>query len=484
VTNTSGQIVCRINADASTANDDPSCAPFNPFGRDRFSDAAKAYVTPAGFQSTAIRENVVAANTQGDLFDLPAGAVQLAGGLEWRSQKLDGNADPLSQAVDFYTLNGQALGGKIDVTEGYLETNVPILKDLPFARAVELNGAGRRTHYSFKNDTAGDHSLSVTTWKAGLSWEVIPEVRFRATKSRDIRAPNLFELFGPITSGGGGIADPAKGGAQGNPQQLAGSNSLLVPEVADTWTAGVVFRPGGFLEGLQLSTDYYDIEIDKAIANPGGQTIVDRCFAGATEFCGLITRDASGNLVQIRNILLNLQKQITKGIDIEAAYRVEMGSAGNLDLRLLGTIVNDLITTDSAGSKQRAGVTGWRAGTIAGMPDWSADLLTTWSRGPLSLTMHNKYIPSGLYNGDLIGPSQSGYDILKTNSANTNEVSSAFYTDLSGQWQFNDSLVAFAAVNNVFDKDPPTAPSVAGNGNFILFDPIGRSYKIGMRAKF
>jgi outer membrane receptor protein involved in Fe transport len=484
VTNSSGQIVCRINADASTANDDPNCAPFNPFGRNRFSDAAKAYVTPGGFQSTAIRENVLAANTQGDLFDLPAGAVQLAGGVERRTQKLDGNADPLSQTVDFYTLNGQALGGKIEVTEGYLETNIPILKDLPGARALELNGAGRRTHYKFTSPSSGDNSLSVTTWKAGLSWEVIPEVRFRATKSRDIRAPNLFELFGPVTSGGGGIIDRAKGGVQLNPQQLSGSNPLLVPEVADTWTAGVVFRPGGFLEGLQVSADYYDIEIDKAIGTLGGQTVLDRCFLGATEFCQYVTRDGSGNLVQIRNVLLNVNKQITKGIDVEAAYRFDMASAGNLDLRLLGTIVNDLITVDSAGPTQRAGMTGWRAGTQAGMPDWSADLLTTWSRGPLSLTMHNKYIPDGLYNNALIGPEQAGYSITLTNSANTNKVSSAFYTDLSGQWQINDALVAFAAVNNAFDKDPPTAPSIAGNGNFILFDPIGRSYKVGMRAKF
>ncbi len=131
-------------------------------------------------------------------------------------------------------------------------------------------------------------------------------------------------------------------------------------------------------------------------------------------------------------------------------------------------------------------MTGWRAGTIAGMPDWTGDLLTTWSRGPISLTMHNKYIPSGQYNNDLLGPTDPGYKIDASNSANVNVVDSAFYTDLSGQYQIkgDDSLVLFAGINNVFDKDPPTAPSVAGNGNFILFDPIGRSYRLGLRAKF
>jgi outer membrane receptor protein involved in Fe transport len=479
-----GQVVCRINADAITTNDDPACAPFNPFGRDRFSDAAKAYVTPSGYQSTAIRENVAAANTQGSLFSLPAGDVQLAGGVEWRSQKLEGNADPLSQKLDFYTLNGQALGGKIAVTEGYLETNIPVLKDLPGAKLVELNGAGRRTHYSF-TAPGGDHTVSVTTWKVGGTWEIIPELRFRGTKSRDIRAPNLFELFGPVTSGGGGIIDRLNG-QQLNPQQLSGSNPGLVPEVADTVTAGIVFRPSGFLEGLQLSVDYYDIEIDKAIGNLGGQTLVDRCVAGATEFCQYVIRDPGNNqIVQIRNVLLNVNKQITKGYDVEARYRFSMGGAGNVDVGLLGTIVNDLITVDSAGPTQRAGMTGWRAGTVAGMQDWSADLMTTWSRGPLSLTMHNKYIPDGIYNNSLIGPDQAGYAITLSNSANTNHVSSSFYTDLSGQWKIkDDDLVLFAAVNNVFDREPPTAPSVAGNGNFILFDPIGREYRVGMRARF
>jgi len=485
VTNGSGQIVCRINADASTANDDPACAPFNPFGRNRFSPEALAYVTPHGFQTTAIRENVLAANVQGDLFTLPAGAVQLAGGAEWRKQKLEGDADPISQATDFYSLNGQSLAGQIEVSEGYLETNIPLLSELPFARALELNGAARRTHYSFSNPSTPDNSLSVTTWKAGTTWEVIPQVRLRATRSRDIRAPNLSELFGPLTTGGGGVIDPATG-RQLNPQQISGSNPALTPETADTWTAGIVLRPSGFLEGLQLAVDYYDIQVDNAIGTLGGQTVANRCFQGAIEFCPLVDRDpVSGEIVRIRNVLLNVNSVITRGVDVEAQYRFTMGSAGTLDLRLLGTIVNDLITVDSAGETQRAGMTGWRAGTQPGMPDWSADLLTTWSRDRLSLTMHNKYIPSGQYNNSLVGPNEPGWSVTLLNGANLNEVDSGFYTDLSGQFQLkDDDLVLFAAVNNVFDKEPPLAPSVAGNGNFILFDPIGRSYRLGLRARF
>lgn len=478
-----GEIACAINVDPNPANDDPACAPFNPFGRNRFSPQARTYVTPPGFQTTSITEHVAAANTQGNLFELPAGQVQLAGGVEWRSQKLTGDADELSKNVDFYNLNGQALAGKIEVIEGYLETNIPLLRDLPLVKLAELNGAVRHTNYSQSNATS-DNSLSVTTWKVGATWEFNPAVRLRATASRDIRAPNLAELFGPVTTGGGGIIDPASG-QQIIPQVLGGSNPDLIPEEASSWTAGIVLRPGGFMEGFQLSVDYYDIQIDQSIGTLGAQTVINRCWEGATEFCPLVTRDpATNTITQVRNVLLNVDQVITRGLDIEAQYRFNLGGAGNLDLRLLGSIINDLITVDSVGPTERAGMTGNRAGTQAGMPDWSADLLTTWSRGPLSITLRNKYIPSGMYNNALIGPDDPNWSITLPNSANINVVDSAFYTDLSAQYRINDNLTVFGAINNVFDVTPPLGPSGAGNGNFILFDPIGQAWRVGLRARF
>ncbi len=485
VANAQGQVVCRINADATAANDDAACSPFNPFGRNRFSPLALAYVTPHGFQTTKIEEHIVAANTQGEVLQLPAGALQVAGGAEWRKQTLDGDADAFSKATDFYTLNGQALSGEIEVTEGYVEANAPLLKDLPIVQSLDLNAAARRTHYKRDSAATADSSLSVTTWKVGATWDVIPQVRLRATRSRDIRAPNLSELFGPLTTGGGGLIDP-RTSRQLNPQQISGSNPALTPETADSWTAGIVLRPGSFLDGLQVSVDYYDIQVDDAIGTLGAQTVANRCNQGATEFCPLIDRDPiTGDITRVRNVLLNVNSVITKGIDIEAQYRFGLASAGNLDLRLLATIVNDLVTVDSVGQTQRAGMTGWRAGTQAGMPDYSLDLLSTWSHDRLSFSLHNKYIPSGQYNNSLVGPNEAGYSLTLATSANLNRVASGFYTDLSGQIKLrDDSLVVFAAVNNVFDRTPPVAPSVAGNGNFILFDPIGRAFRAGLRARF
>ncbi|MET0292257.1 MAG: TonB-dependent receptor [Steroidobacteraceae bacterium] len=385
VRNGANQVVCRINADAVTTNDDPACVAFNPFGRDRFSPEAKAYVTPTGWQTTDVKQHVVAANVQGELFQGWAGPIALAGGGEWRSDDLVGDADPISQANGYFVLNGQRLAGKIEVAEGYLETNVPLLRDVPLVQALELNGAVRRTHYDRTSPGLASSSLAVTTWKLGLNWEVNDWMRLRTTRSRDIRAPNLSELYGPQTVGGGALIDP-RTGRQLNPQSVSGSNSALVPETANTWTAGVVFRPSGFLQGLQLSVDYYDIEVGGAIGTLGAQTVALRCEQGATEFCPLVDRDpVSGDITRVRNLLLNVNSVITRGFDIEAAYRLELGAAGRLDFRALGTIVNDLLTVDSAGPVQRAGMTGWRAGTVAGMPDWTADLLSTWTLNRLSL---------------------------------------------------------------------------------------------------
>jgi iron complex outermembrane recepter protein len=487
-----GAIVCAINNDANPANDDPACAPFNAFGRNRFSPEAEAYVAPPGFQTTSIKEHVVAANVQADPFSTWAGPVSLAGGAELRRDKIAGDADPISQVNGFFVLNGQRLAGEIDVTEGYLETVVPLADELPFARSLELNAAVRRTHYSRSSPDRADSSLDVTTWKVGSVWSPVDTLRFRATRSRDVRAPNLAELFGPQLTATSSLTDPATGGRQSNPALVSGSNPSLVPEVADTWTAGLVFQPGAMALGtVQMSLDYYEIEVDKAIGTLGAQTIVTRCFQGAAEFCPLIDRDPQSNeVIRIRDLLLNVNGLATSGFDFEAAYRTELGDRfGSLDVRALVTYVEDLITLDSAGATDRAGQTGWRAATQPGVPEWLADTSITWRMSRSALTLHTRYVPAGTYHAAFVGPTDPGFAIALPNSSNINRVEDAFYTDLSGQLRLQGTagaseLTLFAGLSNVFDVEPPLAPSGSGNGNFILFDPSGRSWRLGVRASF
>jgi outer membrane receptor protein involved in Fe transport len=491
VRNGAGQIVCRVNADAVTTNDDPACVPLNPFGN-QISPAAVDYITDQSSQHTRTTENTLAANLQGELFSMWAGALSVAIGAEYRDDKISGSADPISllpPAGGFFTNNAQNLAAKIKTTEGYLETGVPLARDLPFAKNLDLNGAIRRTNYD--RDGAGtSSSVDATTYKYGLVWQPLEWLRLRGTKSRDIRAPNVSELFGPVTSGFGILNDPQRGGAQTNPNVQSGSNAALLPEVADTKTGGIVFTPvaDNWLGRIQASFDYYTIDIDQAIGTLGAQTIATRCFQGAAEFCALITRDANQVITNIVDVQQNVNKLNTSGIDAEISYRQPSERYGDFTFRLLDTRVFHLVTVDSAGPLDRAGQTGLRGGTLPGIPKNTVDLLIDWDQGPLNLSVHGRHIPTGIYNAAFIGPEQQGYSITLPNSSNTNAMPSRTYVDLVGQYSFSlgggdHNLQVFAGVNNLTNAENPRFPGANGSGNNVLFDPVGRTYKLGFRFK-
>ena len=481
----SGQIVCRINADANPNNDDPNCAPLNPFGN-QVSAAARAYVTANSFQHNVTRENVVAANLHGDLFSTWAGPVGAATGVEYRADKIDGTTDPISQGLGFYAGNGSNLSGRLNVSEAYFEGEAPLAKDITLLKSVELNGAIRETHYD-RNGLGQSSGVNATTWKLGLVWDLTDQFRLRGTRSRDIRAPNISELFGPTTTGFGILNDPARNGLQTNPVVRSGSNPKLVNEIADTWSGGIVWRPSGALDWMQLSVDYYDISVAEAIGTLGAQTIATRCYQGATEFCGLITRDANGVITQIVDVQQNVNKLITRGVDTEIDMHHQFDKIGNIDYRILFTYYSDLITQDSAGPVNRAGQTGLRAGTIPGVPRYILDTLLNWGAGPTSVSLHTRFIPEGIYNVAFVGPDQPGYSLANPASSNTNHVKSALYLDLIGHYHLHEfskgSLEVFGGVNNLLDTDPPRVPGANGSGNNVYFSPIGRNYTVGVRYR-
>jgi outer membrane receptor protein involved in Fe transport len=276
---------------------------------------------------------------------------------------------------------------------------------------------------------------------------------------------------------------------QTNPVTISGSNPNLVPEVADTWTAGFVVRPSvdNFLGRAQLSVDYFDISIKDAIGTLGAQTIATRCFQGATEFCGLITRDANGVITQIVDVQQNVNQLITRGTDLELEFRQPLGAFGKLDSRILGTYYSDLITIDSGGPVNRAGQTGLRAGTIPGIPRYTLDWMLNWGLQAYSLDLHARFIPAGIYNAAFLGPDQPNYTLTNPASTNTNDVKSALYLDLVGHYQIvqneRSNLEVYAGINNLTNVDPPRRPGANGTGNNVLFDPIGRTWVIGLRFK-
>jgi len=478
VRNSSGQIVCRINQVTVT---DPTCAPINLFGEGRFSDAAKSYVTGRGFQQTDNDQHHLAANLNGSLFDLPAGPLSVAIGAEYRRESISGTADAVSQQNGWFALNGSAVApAHVNVKEVYGEAELPILKESALGYALNLNGAIRRTDYS----TSG----AVTTWKFGGVYQPIPAIRFRATKSRDIRAPNLFELNGPLVKTTIGATDPRPGiGGQINPIVLTGSNKNLTPEKADSLTAGVVLAPtGGFARRLRLSVDYYDIKVKNVIGPLGAQGVINACFVqNNAANCALITLDSNNKIDTVRDLNQNSARLRTKGFDLELQYRQPLGQLGDLTFQGLANITQQLTTADGF---DRAGQTGHRSGTIPGVPDYTVDGLLTWAKDGFSITTHAHYIPHGIFWVNFTDPTQKGYVNTASSAVNNNQVPGRIYFDLATTYKIptsgGRSMEIFAAVNNLLDRDPPGIPDQTVGTNQILFDPVGRTFKIGARIHF
>ncbi len=474
--------VCRSTlSDASNG-----CQPLNPFGVGNMSQAALKYAFGTGIASFRYRQHVLAANVRGEPFSTWAGPVSLATGVEYRRDTALGTTDAISAAGGFFTNNAAPIDGKIEVVEGYAETVVPLAEHLPFADTLELNGAVRQTHYSRSNAANATTSVDATTWKIGGVWAPVEPVRFRVTRSRDIRAPNMVELFSGLGAGLTFIQDSVTSQAY-NVRTLTGGNPSLAPEKADTLTAGVVLTPPReWLGNLRFSVDYYDIDLDGAIAQLGGQLIVDRCIAGSAEYCGLVTRDGAGGLLTaIENRNLNLDAIKAKGFDFDLDYTVDLASAGSLNFRALATHVIDLTTIDSTGMvTDRAGQNGAPASQLSGMPNWTVDLTLTYENGPVTFMIQTHSLTGGAYNVQQIGPEDEGYSVDLSNSISDNYVEGRTYVNLAGSYDLTDAVQLFGSVTNLFDASPPVAPSSVGSYNPVLYDPVGRRYNIGVRATF
>jgi len=451
------------------------CEPLNIFGNGSPSRAAIDYVTGTAIQQTELTQHVAALTVQGDVAELWAGPLSIASGVEYRKDMAEGLADPVSTALDFYTSPGAPIDGEVEVWEGFLEAALPVFD------GAELNGAVRLTDYS----TSG----TVTTWKMGADWEPVEWLRLRATRSRDIRAPNVFELFGPPQSSFQSILDPQTG-AQVLSSVLLGGNPDLMPEKADTWTAGVVIQPQIGPGTFRASLDYYDISLDGAVSTLGAQVIVDRCEQGAAELCGFVTRAAAATITQVRDFNLNLNTLITRGWDAEASYSLPLAGSGNLTFRALATIVDDLITVDSSGtSVDRANMNGSAVSQPSGLPRYIVNSYLTYASDLFDAQLQVRHISGGSYNTSLVGPGDEGYDPLLASSINDNRIGAWTYVNLNASYDVwtdgERGIEIYGAIANLFDKDPPVdAPSSFGPTNNVLYDVVGRTYRMGLRFRY
>lgn len=463
----SGNIVCRPGAAGSP---DAGCVPFNIFGQNSPSDQAVDYVRKIMTNDVTTKQQVAAINVAGDAFDLWAGPVSVAFGAEYRKEKVHSTVNADSQARRFDYGNYQAISGNYDTKELYFETVVPLARETAFAKSLELNGAIRLTDYS----TSG----TVTTWKIGGSYEPFADLRFRVTQSRDIRAPNLNELFAGAVVGRGLVVDPVLGTSY-QVNSIVSGNLDLDPERADTFTGGMVYQPE-WLPGFRASVDYYNIKIKDVITQLTAQNIVDQCEDGDLDLCALIIRNAGGTITEVRGQSLNFNSLKTEGVDVELSYALPQDTLipGSVTLRALGTYVDKLVLT---------GVTGPIDRVRQLVPKWTWNASVHYSYGRFGAMAQLRYLGSTLFDSTLVGPDDPDYDPANSDSLNLNRRSPVAYVNLSAQYDIvqdgDRSLQLFGVVNNVFDKDPPPMGGYNPVGG-VLYDLIGRAYRVGLRFKF
>lgn len=474
------QIVCR----STLANPTNGCVPINLFGTGKSTPAALAYIYGTSLQNITIKQDVAAVSLRGEPFSTWAGPVSVALGGEWRRESYAATTTALDQTNAFFLGNFRPSNGHYDVKEGYFETVVPLLKDIPFFREVDFNGAVRYTDYSL--------SGGVTSWKLGLTWDVDNQLRFRGTRSRDIRAPNLAELFQAGNNLNQTINDPALNKSY-SVQQFASGNPNLVPEKADTTTVGVVYRPN-WLPGFGLSVDYFDIKIDKAIYSNTAQAVINLCQGGDALQCSFITRNAAtapinpGQITLVKLLPLNIGGEATRGVDFEASYHRNLSDivsnwGGSLNLRMVGTYVAHRTVTIGGVTTEYAGQNANFDQNSQAVPSWRWLASATYDSDHVTVNLTERFIGAGKLNASWV----QGVDI------DNNHVPAVFYTDLSLGFkipEFGKGAQVYFAVQNLFDRDPPVAPIYGATGflstgtNGYLYDVIGRQFRAGVRLKF
>lgn len=473
------EIVCR-----STLTDpNNGCHPLNIFGYGVASPEAIAYVNVKpgqNYQRQKLDQTVLAASMQGTLgFGLPAGDIAVAFGAERRTEEGRITSDLGAAARAYSVANFPSFYGKYNVKEAFVEAEIPLLRD-SFIQSLSLNTAGRVTDYS----TSG----RVETWKVGLTSDLNSDIRVRGTISRDIRAPNLNELFSSGLSTLGSAVDP---NTNQNVQifTFASGNPNLTPEIAKTYSAGIVFRPS-WLPRFNVSLDYYSINLEDAISSISAAEVLRRCNEGQTMFCSQLIFDGANvpqpgggtapALSQINTFPQNIASYKTDGIDFQMDYRMPL-AAGDLSLRLVGNYVLNLSQDQLGTVYNGAGAVGGD-NPIGGFPRARFTTSATYSTDAFSFTAQTRFI----------GAAKLVYD-WGPKDVDDNKVPAIAYVDLRGSYQLTEGVQLFATIDNLLNQDPPNVAVTPLRGQSAyyfsavrgeIYDTIGRSYRLGLRFRF
>ena len=485
-----GQIVCRSTL-TDTGN---GCKPWNPMGvgvnNGNINSGAFDWLTGGGFgfERGLIEETTMAASVTGEPFSSWAGPVSMAVSFEHRKDEIHTTVDPFSLAGARFAGNYAPLDGQQSVTEGALETLIPLAKDESWAEHLDLSLAARFTGYEL--------SGYVTTWKVGATYMPVDAMKLRVTRSRDIRAPNLQDLFQAPSIGaiGSMVFDRFRNeNTPGSMVSGVSGNPTLVPEKADTTGIGVVISPR-FIDGFTISVDYWDVSIAGAIQPITAQQVMDSCYNQTIPaLCANIVRNPDGTVQSIATYQINLAEQDVEGIDLETSYsmpvsRIVAGWRGDLSFHGLMTFylrnyqdTTFVIPTDIAGQNSGSDAT----------PSWKFRATATYSLDPVSVALTARGVSSGKINNAYI-ECTSGCPVATTANPtiNNNRIAGRFYVDANVNYKISMDEVAtadlFLSARNVFNASVPPMPVpffYAYSLTSSVYDAFGTVYRAGIRFK-
>ncbi|MCJ8269825.1 MAG: TonB-dependent receptor, partial [Psychrosphaera sp.] len=481
-----GNIVC-----ADTSN---GCAPLNPFGVNAASDEARAFVMIPTAIHGELEQTVLNYSINGDLTELPAGAVLFASGLEYRSEKSTSTPDdillPGGLTHTSYAGGKEGVTGDYNVAEVFAEVLIPLISDAPLVEELNLEAAVRYSDYS----TVGGQ----TSYKLRLNWTITDEVRLRSSHGLAIRAPNVGELYQAASTKLMRVQDPCSSSyiGQGSANRAANCASLGIPE---GWTAyteageipikisgnealrveestsstyGLVYTPQ-WIKGFSIAVDYWDIGIDDAISSPNRNEILANCVdfdMTDNTFCALFDRNTDDHEIsQVRNQKVNVAALTAKGYDLEINYQLDLQSAGTVLFNLVGSYYDQREQLLNAQKPDDI---------LQGVNIYNNPKTRGYFSATYNLDRWNAHLAF-----NYLGSSQISEITTDARVYPVNHIDSVVYVNFRGAYRFDDNIKVFAGINNLMNKGPQKDRPSMTTGSTI-YDAIGRSFYLGVNYEY
>lgn len=495
------------------------CTPLNLFGSQASAESLDFITGGPQMASASNKQTVYTANLGGTAFELPGGPLDFVVGVERRIE--DGNYMPALGGrvpVTRSTIDRPVSGG-FDTNEYYVEVVAPIISEdmaIPFVQYLELSGAYRNQEFNtdaprgFENRTTEED-----VYQASLKWQVMDDFSIRATYATAFRNPSINELFQPQQQtfiSGDDPCDARSVGLGPNPEVrkanceslgidtdtfvsniqdgtiptgIVSGNSELGPETNKSYSVGFGFTPT-FLEGLQVSVDYYNLEIEDFIEQVDFETLAATCF-DSNDFpneaaCSTFKRGDDFQVIEARNQPANVALSTFEAVSIALFYNHDLEEWGNLSINsnTQHNITNEFQATPSAEVTEDVG--------DFADPDWLGTVDVTWTyddwlvshrirwQNPVKIDSLDQVLYADSFT-ELEDGSYQGNFTNETDWRVLHELAVSYNLDESTSIQFN--------VFNLLDRKPDENGAIAfAAGHYGLDERLGRRFSLRVNHQF